>query len=79
MSEEQEVQEEQTEAQDVAAGEVESAVKDLENLCTSMLGDCAKFDKGQKAPGTRIRKGLQKLKVDAHELRAVILGKQKAA
>jgi hypothetical protein len=76
MPEEQEVQEEQTEASD---GEVTSAVKDLESLCGSLIDDCVKFDKGSKAPGTRIRKGLQKLKVDAHELRAVILGKQKAA
>jgi hypothetical protein len=56
----------------VQEGEVTTAVLDLCAICDGMVKDARNFDKGVQAPAVRIRKGLQKIKVDSHELRARI-------
>jgi len=47
----------------------------LRELLLSLETDFAKFyDKGNKAAGTRVRKGMQTLKVLAQDIRAEIQG-----
>lgn len=48
---------------------LQALIADLEEL----LGDAGKVDKGQKAAGTRVRKGLQAAKKSCDTLRKDIL------
>ena len=54
----------------------------FENLKALVLGleeDFAKFyDKGNKAAGTRVRKGMQELKTQAQEIRVEVQSKKNA-
>jgi len=49
--------------------QLEAMIADLQDL----LKDAEKTDRGQKAAGTRVRKGLQGLKKSADETRKAIL------
>jgi hypothetical protein len=57
-----------------AAELVKKMIDDLDEV----LQDAVKADKGQKAPGTRVRKAMQGVKAQAQEIRKVILENQKA-
>tara|TARA_Y100000768_G_scaffold11210_1_gene8005 strand:+ start:3274 stop:3450 length:177 start_codon:yes stop_codon:yes gene_type:complete len=54
-----------------------SRYDELTGLVESMGGDFAKFyDKGNKAAGTRVRKGMQALKVWAQDVRKEVQSKK---
>ncbi|MEQ9266565.1 MAG: histone H1 [Balneolaceae bacterium] len=56
-----------------------SRVSDLQGLVDSVSAEMEKFyDKGNKAAGTRARKGLQDLKKLAQEIRLEIQSKKNA-
>ncbi len=56
-----------------------SRVSELQSLVESVSGEMEKFyDKGNKAAGTRARKGLQDLKKLAQEIRLEIQAKKNA-
>ncbi len=56
-----------------------SRVSELQNLVESTTAEMEKFyDKGNKAAGTRARKGLQDLKKLAQEIRLEIQAKKNA-
>ncbi len=57
-----------------------SRVSELQSLVESVSGEMEKFyDKGNKAAGTRARKGLQDLKKLAQEIRLEIQAKKNAS
>lgn len=43
--------------------------QELKNLVASLEADANKFEAGNNAAGTRLRKGLQQVKVDTQNLR----------
>ena len=52
--------------------------EELKELVASLEGDVEKFNRGNKAAGTRIRKGLQAVKKVAQELRVEIQDAKKS-
>lgn len=56
-----------------------SRYADLKSFVDSMSDDFSKFyDKGNKAAGTRVRKGMQELKKMAQEIRVEVQGRKNA-
>ncbi|MBK37958.1 MAG: histone H1 [Euryarchaeota archaeon] len=52
---------------------VTDQLNELKEQLTALEEDAAKVDKGQKAAGTRVRKGLQEVKKSCDSLRKHIL------
>jgi len=50
--------------------------EDLKTLVTESEADVAKFDGGNKAAGTRVRKQMQKIKQAAQNIRNQIVAKR---
>tara|TARA_B100002051_G_C16609383_1_gene572337 strand:+ start:647 stop:823 length:177 start_codon:yes stop_codon:yes gene_type:complete len=57
--------------------EVRDTIQEMINELVDAIPDAEKFDSGNKAAGTRIRKLMQSCKVRAHELRKQILNKNR--
>lgn len=57
--------------------QVRDAIQEMINELVEAIPDAEKFDSGNKAAGTRIRKLMQSCKVRAHELRKQILDKKR--
>ena len=56
-----------------------SRYADLKSFVDSMSDDFSKFyDKGNKAAGTSVRKGMQELKKMAQEIRVEVQGRKNA-
>ena len=53
---------------------VTDLLEEIKEQLTALEEDAAKVDKGQKAAGTRVRKGLQEVKKSCDSLRKHILG-----
>ena len=53
------------------------AIQEMINELVDAIPDAEKFDSGNKAAGTRIRKLMQSCKVRAQELRKQILNKNR--
>ena len=55
---------------------ISERIENLSQLLTEAQADAVKSDKGNKAAGTRARKGLRSLKTTAAELVKLTLGKE---
>ncbi len=50
----------------------------LKEIVTNCVNDIDKFEKGNKAAGTRIRKTMQEIKAQAQEVRQAVLKQREA-
>jgi len=53
-------------------------VGDLINILYSLRGDAWKHQEGNKAAGSRVRKGLQNVKTQCQDIRVQVLAEQKS-
>jgi len=56
-------------------GQLMQEYEDLKTLVAEIEADIDKFDAGNKAAGTRVRKQMQKIKQAAQNIRTAILAK----